>query len=66
MVHLNDGFTASDALAGELTALCRERIADYKCPKSVEFVADLPRSAVGKVLRRELRDRYWPAVGAPA
>ena len=66
VVQLNEGFTASDALAGELTALCRERIADYKCPKSVEFVADLPRSAVGKVLRRELRDRYWPAVGAPA
>ena len=66
VVQLNEGFTASDALAAELTALCRERIADYKCPKSVEFVADLPRSAVGKVLRRELRDRYWPAAGVPA
>ena len=66
VVQLNAGFAASEALAAELTALCRERIADYKCPKSVEFVADLPRSAVGKVLRRELRDRYWPAAGTLA
>ena len=60
VIQLNEGFAGSDALAAELTALCREKIADYKCPKSVVFVDDLPRSAVGKVLRRELRDRYWP------
>ena len=35
---------------------CRKKLTRYKCPKSVEFRDDLPRSNVGKVLRRELRD----------
>ena len=37
----------------------RERIASYKVPKSIDFVEELPRTPSGKVLRRELRDRYW-------
>jgi long-chain acyl-CoA synthetase len=61
VVQLNEGFAGDAALAAELAALCREKIADYKCPKSFDFVEEMPRSAVGKVLRRELRDRYWPA-----
>lgn len=60
VVQLAEGFEGSEALAAELLALCRAEIADYKCPKSVDFVTELPRSAVGKVLRRELRDGYWP------
>jgi fatty-acyl-CoA synthase len=40
----------------ELTAHCRERLASYKVPREVVFVAELPRSSVGKVLRRQLRD----------
>jgi fatty-acyl-CoA synthase len=43
----------------ELIAHCRERIAGYKCPKSVDFVAVLPRNPSGKVLRRELRAPHW-------
>ena len=39
----------------------RTRLASYKLPKSTEFVSALPRSAVGKVLRRKLRDSYWKA-----
>ncbi len=42
----------------ELIALCRERLAGYKKPSAVVFVDDLPRNAAGKVLKRELRDRY--------
>jgi acyl-CoA synthetase (AMP-forming)/AMP-acid ligase II len=42
-----------------IIAWARERIAGFKAPKSVDFVAALPRNASGKVLRRELRDRYW-------
>jgi long-chain acyl-CoA synthetase len=42
-----------------LRAFCRERIAGYKCPRSVDFVEALPKSGPGKVLKRELRARYW-------
>lgn len=38
---------------------CRERLGGVKAPKSVEIWPDLPRSAVGKLLRREVRDQYW-------
>jgi acyl-CoA synthetase (AMP-forming)/AMP-acid ligase II len=44
--------------ADELVAFAREKLAGYKLPRSVEFVAELPRSAAGKVLKRELRARY--------
>jgi long-chain acyl-CoA synthetase len=40
----------------DVRAYCRERLAAYKVPKLVEFRSSLPKSAVGKVLRRELRD----------
>jgi long-chain acyl-CoA synthetase len=38
----------------ELLSFCRERLADYKCPKSVRFVADIPKGPTGKLLKREL------------
>lgn len=48
------------AVSGEeLLAFCRERLGPVKTPKSVDFVAELPRSAVGKVMRRAVRDTYW-------
>jgi len=40
----------------QLLAYCRERLAKYKLPKKVIFKSELPRTAVGKVLRRSLRD----------
>jgi fatty-acyl-CoA synthase len=43
----------------EIMAWARERIAGYKCPKSVALIEALPRNASGKVLRRELRASYW-------
>ncbi|MBI3951657.1 MAG: long-chain fatty acid--CoA ligase [Acidobacteria bacterium] len=45
--------------AEEIMAFASERMAGYKKPKSVEFVTELPKSPVGKVLKRELRDKYW-------
>jgi long-chain acyl-CoA synthetase len=45
--------------AQELIDFCRENLAHYKCPTSVEFVPSLPRNPSGKVLRRELRGPYW-------
>ena len=47
------------ALAAELIAATRDRLAHYKCPTSVEFVPALPRNPSGKVLKRELRAPYW-------
>ena len=43
----------------EIKAFCRERIADFKAPKSVDFVSELPKSPYGKTLKRVLRDEYW-------
>jgi fatty-acyl-CoA synthase len=38
---------------------CKKRLSRYKAPKSVSFVENLPLSAVGKLLRREVRKKYW-------
>ncbi|MFC9518617.1 class I adenylate-forming enzyme family protein [Nocardiaceae bacterium NPDC056970] len=40
-------------------AWCRERMAGFKCPTSVEFVDELPRNATGKILKRVLREKFW-------
>jgi fatty-acyl-CoA synthase len=42
----------------ELIEFCRARLAHYKCPQSIEFCDSLPKTATGKVLKRELRDKY--------
>jgi acyl-CoA synthetase (AMP-forming)/AMP-acid ligase II len=42
----------------EFIAYARERIAGYKLPKSIDFVDTLPRTPSGKILKRELRERY--------
>lgn len=52
----------AQAQADELIALCREKLGPVKSPKSVDFVAVLPRSAVGKVLKKEIREPYWQGV----
>jgi fatty-acyl-CoA synthase len=48
--HLNDG---------ELIAFCRERMAHFKAPKSVEFIEALPKTATGKIQKFALREPYW-------
>jgi acyl-CoA synthetase (AMP-forming)/AMP-acid ligase II len=47
--------------AEDVIAFCRERLAGYKCPLSVEFTDTLPRNASGKLLKRDLRAQYWPS-----
>ena len=37
----------------------REKIAGYKCPKSVDYIEALPRNPSGKILRKDLREPYW-------
>jgi long-chain acyl-CoA synthetase len=53
------GVVGDDALAAELVAFCRDNLAHYKCPRSVDFDDDLPRLPTGKLYKRLLRDRYW-------
>jgi len=45
--------------ASEVMAFAREQLAGYKVPRSVDFIAELPRTGSGKVLKRELRAPYW-------
>ena len=42
-----------------LITFCREQLADVKCPRSVDFRAELPRHATGKLYKRLLKDEYW-------
>ena len=60
VVQLRDPSAASDALAAELMAYCRGKISAIKCPRSVDFVTELPRSESGKLLKRMVKRRYWP------
>jgi acyl-CoA synthetase (AMP-forming)/AMP-acid ligase II len=43
----------------ELIDFCKDHIASYKKPRSVDFVAELPRNNYGKIVKRELREKYW-------
>ena len=43
----------------QIIDFCRERLAHFKCPKSVEFMDVLPKSGAGKILKRDLRKKYW-------
>jgi acyl-CoA synthetase (AMP-forming)/AMP-acid ligase II len=56
-VHWED---VGEALAAELIAWCRERLADVKCPRSIDFEQALPRAETGKLYKKELRAKYWP------
>ena len=56
VVALREGISVE---ADELIAFCKEHIAGYKRPKSVDFVDELPKSNYGKLLKRELRAKYW-------
>jgi fatty-acyl-CoA synthase len=59
VVQLTDAASASPELAEELIAYCRAELATYKCPRTVDFVAELPRDDNGKLYKRLLRERYW-------
>ena len=50
---------AGPTLEGELIHYCRQNLADVKCPRSVDFEAELPRQPTGKLFKRLLRDPYW-------
>ena len=59
VVQLADPAAAGPGLAQELIDYCRDRLAHFKCPRTVDFVPELPRSETGKLYKRILRDAYW-------
>jgi acyl-CoA synthetase (AMP-forming)/AMP-acid ligase II len=60
VVELRPGASTT---AEELIAFCGERLADYKRPRSVEFVNELPRNPAGKLLKNRIREPYWKDAG---
>lgn len=50
---------AGPELEAELIAYCREKLADVKCPRSIDFRGELPRHPTGKLYKRLLKDEYW-------
>ena len=59
VVQPADGVAPGPELVTELLDYCREHLAAYKCPRSVDFDAELPRDPNGKLYKRRIRDRYW-------
>ena len=59
VVEAAPGVTTGTALADELMAYCKERLAAFKCPRSIDFTDALPRDPNGKLYKRKLRDPYW-------
>ena len=59
VVQLGADQVASQHLADALITHCHAQLAKYKCPRSVDFVDELPRMPNGKLLKRVLRARYW-------
>ena len=48
-----------DLKEADIISYARTQIAGYKCPKSINYVSELPRNPSGKILRREIRDPFW-------
>jgi acyl-CoA synthetase (AMP-forming)/AMP-acid ligase II len=59
VVQAADPAAAGPELEGELLQYCRAELATYKCPRSIDFVTELPRDENGKLYKRVLRERYW-------
>ncbi len=59
VVQLPEGRVGSPELAEELMQYCRSRLSSIKCPRSVDFIEEMPRHANGKLYKRILRDGYW-------
>ncbi len=60
VVQPHDMARAGKELEAELMVFCRRHLSPIKCPKSIDFEAELPRTPTGKLVKRHLRDRYWP------
>jgi long-chain acyl-CoA synthetase len=59
VVQLMPGLAPGAEMEEELIAFCREHLAHLKCPRSIDFETELPRSPTGKLYKAPLRERYW-------
>jgi long-chain acyl-CoA synthetase len=59
IVKTAQGVETKDGLAQRLIVYCRQHLAGYKAPKTVEFVDEIPRTATGKIQKRIIREPYW-------
>ncbi len=59
VVQLTEPASAGAELEAELIDYCRNHLASYKCPRTVDFSSELPRDPNGKLYKRLLRERYW-------
>ncbi len=64
VVQLTVGIDQSDEVAEQLLAYAREHIAHYKCPRSLDFMDELPRLPTGKLYKRLIKDAYWGKTGS--
>jgi long-chain acyl-CoA synthetase len=63
IVQLSGESVDRDQLEEQLMTSCRDRLAGYKRPRSIDFIDALPRTGTGKILKRELRAPYWADSG---
>jgi len=59
IVQAVDPSNEGPELEALLLSYCREALASYKCPRTIDFVEQLPRDPNGKLYKRHLRERYW-------
>jgi acyl-CoA synthetase (AMP-forming)/AMP-acid ligase II len=59
VVQLRDTAESSAELGQELIDFCRQHLAKMKCPTTIDFVPELPRTPTGKLLKRLLKEKYW-------
>jgi acyl-CoA synthetase (AMP-forming)/AMP-acid ligase II len=64
VVQPRDMARVGKELEAELIVFCRKHLSPIKCPKSIDFEAELPRTPTGKLVKRHLKDRYWPKTQA--
>jgi fatty-acyl-CoA synthase len=57
---------AGKAFEEQLILFCRKHLSPIKCPRSIDFEPELPRTPTGKLVKRHLRERYWPTKAAKA
>lgn len=59
VVVLKPGSTATEK---DLIEFCKSKLAGYKCPKRIEFWDELPKTTVGKILRKDVKEKFWSEV----